>query len=205
MKIGREFGLLDVALEIVGCHSNGLGEGVIITIDESLLPTSSWLRTYSSSPLLDVVSLVEPDAKELSNLKRNSFTEWMFTGIDRSVCVRLLGSSRVLERIEDLDDTDLIGNAVLKWDARVKFYRSPFAVHTTVNTLEIEVPEKSLFCEYDRAAIQTFMEAKRCSRGNDSRYQEFGSTSGFVPTGLGQCSLKIKKNVAAGPQPAATT
>lgn len=201
MRNLEKSGLLEVAMEIVGGHSNGLGEGVLTTIDDTLRAHSSWHRTYSAKPMLDVVALValvDRGSRESRNLDGNPFTEWMFAGMDRSVCVHLVGSSRVLENLDELEDTGLSGDSVMKWEARSMFRGNPFAIHTRVSTVEVEIPERAFYKEFGREEIQGYVQALLQDRGASRLGVALDKESGFAPTGWGLCSRKIKTPVAAG-------
>lgn len=198
MKNLKEIGLLEVAMEIVGGHSNGLGEGMVTTIDGEMKAHSSWHRTYNKEPLLDVVTLVDRGSKEARNLERNAFTEWTFVGIDKSVSIHLVGTSRVLERLDELGDARLLNDSLLKWEARSMFHRSPFAILTRVSSLEVEFSGDPRCEEFGRDEIREYVQgrlrARDASRGGNALERSYD----FAPSGRGERSRIENTHVAAG-------
>ncbi|EDY84634.1 hypothetical protein VDG1235_4266 [Verrucomicrobiia bacterium DG1235] len=194
----KEIGLLEVALEIVGGHSNGLGEGMVTTIDGELKAHSSWHRTYSKEPLLDVVTLVDRGSKEARNLKSNSFTEWTFVGMDKSLSIHLVGTSRILEQLDELGDASLLNDSLLKWEVCSMFHRYPFAIQTRVSSLELEYSGDPHCREFGRDEVLGYVQGRlraRCaSRIGHARER----SNGFAPSGWGKRSRTDNTHVAAG-------
>lgn len=195
----KEIDLLEVAIEIVGGHSNGLGEGMVTTIDGELKAHSFWHRTYSKEPLLDVVTLVDRCSKEVRNLEGNSFTEWTFVGMDKILSIHLVGTSRVLERLDELEGVGLLNDSILNWEVHSVHHRSSFAIQTRVNSLEIEYSTGGRYSiEFDRDKIEGYVQARTRAR-NESRVgrvrERFNS---FTPFLRGNCSRTKNTHVAAG-------
>lgn len=183
----KEICLLEVAMEIVGGHSNGLGEGMVTTIDGALKAHSSWHRTFSKQPLLDVVALVGRGSKEARNLERNSFTEWTFAEMNKSVSIHLVGTSRVSEQLKDLGDENLLNDSVLTWEARLMFNRSPFAIQTRVSSLEVEFSGDPRYEEFGRDEILEYVQGRLRARDASRVENAFKRSFGFAPSGREIC------------------
>lgn len=188
MKNLKEIGLLEVAMEIVGGHSNGLGEGMVTTIDGELKAHSSWHRTYSKQPLLDVVALVDTGSKEARNLERNPFTEWTFSEISKNVSIHLVGTSSVLRQLDDFGGANLLNDSLLKWEARSMFHRSPLVMHTRVSSLEVEFSGDPRCEEFGRDEILDYVQERLRARDASRVGSAFERSLGFAPSGRGKCS-----------------
>ena len=149
---------LDVALETVGEHYNGLGEGVLSTVDAELQPHSTWLRIFSHKPLLEVVTFVPPASKEVFNTRSNPYSEWMFASFDKRINVYLIGESAVIDDPQAVAsiEASLEARSYLKQDN--KRLPRPIAIKTTVDCLELSIPDQSILLQYGSLALTEYIE-----------------------------------------------